>query len=236
MSITTDELKLPTDDGPMPALRWTPGRGRGPGIVLLHEIFGVTPYIRRRAEDLAALGYVVLVPQIYWRLGVEEVLEGPQALQEGIALVQELDWPAAVGDTVLALESMRSRPKVAASGKVGIVGFCFGGGLGFNVAAEEYGDCLVSYYGSAIPGLIDVLPAVTVPSLHHFGLADVYIDKKTVERIRGIVTEQPACEFYTYEGADHAFDNPDFGSHHPAASAVAWGRTVDFLQRVLPTE
>ena len=95
---------------------------------------------------------------------------------------------------------------------------------------------LVSYYGSSIPDLLDLAPLVTMPSLHHFGLADTYIDQTTVERVRGAVTAdgRPA-EFEVYEGADHAFDNDDFVLHHPEASALAWQRTLDFLGRTLPT-
>jgi len=94
----------------------------------------------------------------------------------------------------------------------------------------------VSYYGSSIPDLLDLAPLVTMPSLHHFGLADTYIDQATVERVRGAVTAdgRPA-EFEVYEGADHAFDNDDFVLHHPEASALAWQRTLDFLGRTLPT-
>ena len=94
---------------------------------------------------------------------------------------------------------------------------------------------LVSYYGSALPGLLDLAPQVTAPSLHHFGTADDYIDGPTVERIREAVTAGDATvEVETYEGANHAFDNSDFALHHPSASALAWERTLAFLARELP--
>ena len=65
-------------------------------------------------------------------------------------------------------------------------------------------------------------PLVTVPSLHHFGLSDDYIPGDVVARIRGVVMANPDCEFHTYEGANHAFDNADFPMFHQQASALAW--------------
>jgi carboxymethylenebutenolidase len=93
---------------------------------------------------------------------------------------------------------------------------------------------MVSYYGSAIPGLLHLAPQVSAPSLHHFGLADEYIDADTVARIRDAVAGRDGVEFETYVGANHAFDNSDFVLHHPEASAVAWQRTVAFLHERLP--
>ena len=179
----------------MPAHLWLPPTGHGPGIVVLQEIFGVSDYIRRRAAQLAEQGYVVVAPEIFWRLGVTSAVEGEDALQQGMGLVQRLDWQAAVTDAAATVEWLRDRDEVTAG--VGAVGFCFGGGLGFNVAAhlESDGsapiDALVSYYGSALPGLHDLM-TVTAPSLHHFGLADSFIDTETVRRIEASVTEQPA--------------------------------------------
>lgn len=232
-------VTVPTDAGDMPAHLWLPESGGGPGIVLLQEIFGVSDYVQRRGEELAGLGYVVLAPEIYWRLGATEPVEGADALERGMALVQQLDWSAAVTDGAAAVRALRQRPEVR--GGVGIVGFCFGGGLGYNVAAHledgsvdgEPVDALVSYYGSALPGLVDTVE-VKAPSLHHFGLADSFIDTETVRRIEAAVTAKAATTFHTYDGADHAFDNPDLQWHHPEASAEAWERTVAFLGEHLP--
>lgn len=227
-------MSVPTDAGEMPAYLWLPEGGTGPGLVLLQEIFGVSGYIQRRGADLAAAGYVVLAPELYWRLDAAAVDESaPSAIEDAMGLAGRLDWGDAVVDAKAALGHLRGRDEVR--GGTGLIGFCFGGGLAFNVAAEDSPDALVSYYGSSIPDLLDLAPRVTAPSLHHFGLADVYIDQATVERIRAAVTAdgRPA-QFEVYEGANHAFDNDDFGLHHPKASALAWQRTLDFLGRTLP--
>ncbi len=226
-----DQIAIPTPDGDLQAHLWLPTSGSGPGLLLLQEIFGVSPYIRRRGQDLADLGYVVLAPEMFWRLGVSEVANGPDMLQEGRALAGRFDWPTGVEDGVAALRHLRERPEV--TGGAGIIGFCFGGGLGFSVAAVDTPDALVSYYGSALPGLLDLAPRVVAPSLHHFGLADAFLDNATVEAITAAVTPQGAV-VETYEGANHAFDNPDFLFHHAASSTRAWQRTVAFLAEHLP--
>lgn len=227
----TAALAVPTSAGEMPAHLWLPESGSGPGVLLLQEIFGVSRYIEQRAADLAALGYVVLAPEIFWRLGVSRVPEGPEMLQEAMGLLPRLDWDAAVDDAAAALSHLRGLGSVA--GPVGAVGFCFGGGLGFALAAREPLDALVAYYGSALPDLLDLAPRVDVPSLHHFGLEDSYIPADTVARIEEAVAG-PEVGFRTYPGADHAFDNPDLPMHHPEASRRAWDATVEFLAARLP--
>lgn len=227
------QIQIETPDGPMPAHLWRPATGTGPGLVLVQEIFGVSGYIKQRAADLAELGYVVLAPEVYWRLSDSEIdTSRDDVLDQAMGLMGQVDWPVAVADVGLALSHLRGMIEV--TGGVGVVGFCFGGGLAFNVAAVEDPDLLISYYGSALGNLTHLAPQVTAPSLHHFGLADAYIPLETQEQIRTAVTATGA-EFETYAGAGHAFDNPNPVFHHPAASAAAWDRTVQFLAEQLPT-
>ena len=233
----SEPVMVPTGSGEMPAHLWLPPSGQGPGIVLLQEIFGVSRYVQRRGAQLAELGYAVVAPEIFWRLGVTSPVEGDDALERGMGLVQRLDWDQAVRDATATVQWLREHATVDAG--VGVVGFCFGGGLGFNVAArlESEGeapvDTLVSYYGSSLPELHTAM-TVTAPSLHHFGLADSYIDTATVRTVEQSLTRQPATVFETYEGADHAFDNSDMPWHHPGASTLAWSTTEQFLREHLP--
>ncbi|HEY5979336.1 MAG TPA: dienelactone hydrolase family protein [Microlunatus sp.] len=225
-------IEITTDDGPMPTQVWLPPAGTGSAVVVFQEIFGVGRYIRGRCADLAALGYVVLAPEIYWRLGVVAVdEEAEDLLPQGMALMQQVDWEAAVADGVAAVRHARGMAEV--TGDVGAVGFCFGGGLAFNVAADEPLDALVSYYGSALPQLHPLAPRVGAPSLHHFGDADSFIPLETVREIEAAVTAQPGVMFEIHAGAGHAFDNPAPLFHHPEASADAWASTVRFLSQHL---
>ncbi|TCO51531.1 carboxymethylenebutenolidase [Kribbella antiqua] len=218
-------LEIDTGSGLMPVHEWGPADGDVPGLLLLQEIFGVSGYIKQRAADLAALGYYVIAPEIYWRLDEAELDESaPDVLEKAIALASRVDWDLAVSDSVAALDYLRSR-----DAGTGVIGFCFGGGLGFNVAAESPPDVLVSYYGSALPQLLELAPNVTSASLHHFGDDDAYLP---VDDIVGALGD---AEIHRYPGAGHAFDNPMPAFHHAEASELAWRRTVEFLSRQLPT-
>lgn len=230
----TMRTRVTTPDGEMPGYLWLPETGTGPGILLLHEIFGVSRYIRRRAGDLAAAGYVVLAPELYWRLdsqGVDEL--APDAVGQAMGLAGQLDWPTTVCDAVAAFGRLGELDQVR--GTPAVVGFCLGGGLAFNVAAETEPAALVSYYGSSLPQLLDLAPRVTCPSLHHFGTADDYLDADAVRAVTEAVTAngRPArVEFY--EGANHAFDNDDFHLYNKKASRRAWATTEAFLSQQVP--
>lgn len=227
-------IPVTTPDGEMPAHLWLPEAGSGPGLLLLQEIFGVSGYIRRRAADLAAAGYVVLAPEVYWRLDHQTVDESaPGAIEEAMGLAQQVVWADAVADAVAASGTLGGLDEV--HGTPGLIGFCFGGGLAFNVAAETDPSVLVSYYGSSLHDLLDLAPRVTCPSLHHVGTADSYLDAATVQAVTDAVTAdgRPA-RVELYDGADHAFDNDDFVLHHPEASRRAWATTLAFLGERLP--
>ncbi len=223
----SDLVFVPRPDGELPVRRWLPAPGTGPGVLVLQEIFGVSPYIEQRCADLAAAGYVVYAPELYFRLGLPTFdEEAPDYVQQGIAGSQRLDWEQTTADASAALDALRAAPEV--TGKVAVLGFCFGGGLGFQVAAVNTPDALVSYYGSAIPGLLDLASQVRCPSLHHWGLGDSFFPPEVVEQVRTALTSERVT-FHTYPGAEHAFDNPHPMFFHAEASALAWTRTLAFL-------
>ncbi len=240
MTAEPTTYQVPTDDGPMPALLWqgdgAPGR---PGLVVMQEIFGLSDYVRDRCADLAELGYVVLAPQIYWRIGGDVVTDDdPDMMERAFGLMQAADWDTAVADGAEAVRELR---RVVGDVQVGVLGFCYGGGLAYAATAaldDEAPDALVSYYGSALPQLVEAGVAVEVPSLHHFGTADDYLPMAQVERIQEWVTDAGArqdVEVQLHDGAGHAFDNPHPMFHHAQASAVAWVQTKDWLAAHLPT-
>ncbi|MCA1645210.1 MAG: dienelactone hydrolase family protein [Chloroflexi bacterium] len=219
----------------MPCFAARPQSGRGRGVVLLHEIFGVTDYLRQRARDLAAVGYVVLVPQLFWRLAPDvELPENTAAgLQQAFGYLQRLDEKQAVDDAVAALEHLRALPETA--GKAGVLGFCMGGRLAYKVAAASDPDVVVSYYGSGIASDLQSAGQITAPMLFHFGDNDQYLPVDQAEQIRAAFADHPGTESHMHAGAGHAFDNPSPMFHHPAAAQEAWPQTTTFLGRHLPT-
>lgn len=220
---------VPTHEGDLPVLRFAPSDPNGAGIVVVQEIFGVSGYIQDRCQDLADVGYLVYAPVLYDRLPEEPVIdpESPDYLTQGMSAMQALDWPTAATDVVATVDALRSEEGV---GKVGLLGFCFGGGLAFQVAAMTDPDVLVSYYGSALPGLTGLAAQVRAPQLHHWGSKDSFIDGDAQAKAREALAASPGpVEWRTYEGAGHAFDNPIPMFHDAAASAAAWPTTLAFL-------
>lgn len=209
-----------------------PADGTGPGVLVLQEIFGVGDYIRARCRDLADAGYVVHAPALYDRLPTTPVFDeaADDYILQGVNASMELPWETALADASAALDALRAAPEV--TGPVGVVGFCYGGGLAYNLAAINPPDVLVCYYGSALPGLIDAIPWVDVPTLHHFGTDDAYIPMDQVNRIAESVSQSDSgVVFELHPGAGHAFDNPHPLLHHAEASERAWQITLDYLHR-----
>ena len=246
MSATT--LPIPTDADDLPGLLWLPEDldQPVPGLVVLQEIFGLSAYMQQRCADLAARGYAVLAPQLFARLdppvvGIEDGEDFQSWLEEGMALTSRVLWERAEADAIAAIGALRAHGAVD-SERVGLVGFCYGGGLAFSAAASAAEEdrpvsALVSYYGSALPTLLDRAAQVDVPSLHHFGTTDAFIPLEQVEQIREAVTADGTREqvrFVLHEGAGHAFDNPHPGLHHAGAAEAAWQQTLGFLAETLP--
>lgn len=239
MTPTTD-VTIPVgtpgpDQAGMPATVYHPDIAGGAGVVLVQEIFGRTEYLRGRATDLAALGYTVVVPQIYWRMGIDTIPEESDgSLMAGMGAANAVDWPLAVADVQAAVAWLRS--ELAGEEGVALVGFCFGGGLAYAALQDASGagraDALVSYYGSALPGLVDG-PSVDVASLHHFGDADEFIPADAREHIRRAV-EASGAEFHLWRDANHAFDNHRAPWHHPASAREAWEVTGEWLAKYHP--
>lgn len=228
---------VPTHDGDLPVLRFAPTTPNGAGVVVVQEIFGVSGYIQDRCQDLADIGYLVYAPVLYDRISEEPVIdpESPDYLMQGMSAMQALDWQTAATDVVATLAALRDEEGV---GKAGLLGFCFGGGLAFQVAAMADPDVLVSYYGSALPRLTDLAGQVSAPQLHHWGSMDSFIETDAQEQAREALSASSGpVDWRTYQGAGHAFDNPNPMFHDAAASVAAWPVTLSFLAEhlVAPT-
>ncbi len=224
-----ETVQIQAPDGDLPALRFAPSSPNGAGVVVVQEIFGVSDYIVGRCQNLADEGYVVYAPILYDRLPEKPVLDpsSPDYLTQGMTASRGLDWETAARDVVAAVATLRAE---SGTEKVGLLGFCFGGGLAFNVAALTDVDALVSYYGSALPRLLDLAPQVTAPQLHHWGTRDSFIEGPAQGEAREALATSPGTvQWEVYEGAGHAFDNNQVPFHHPTASAAAWPVTLGFF-------
>lgn len=196
------------------------GPQRG-GLVVVQEIFGVNDHIRRVAEGYAADGYLAVAPALFDRVepGVELGYDDA-GVQRGRALKAASDHARALLDLAAAVAH------AARAGRVGMVGYCWGGLLTWLAAAQVEGlAAAVPYYGGGIPD--HAARAPRCPVLAHFGARDALIPLPDVDALR---RAQPAVEVQVYD-AGHGFNCDQRASFDAAAAALARERTLAFLRR-----
>ena len=211
-----------------------PSGGSGPGLLVIHEIFGVNDYIRDVGARLAELGYVTMAPDLFWRQEPNVALPNDESsMAKGMQLGQGFDPAKGGEDLGTALAHLRSLSEVA--GGAGILGFCFGGTMAFLCAAAHEPDVAVSYYGSGVASMLGMAEQVTCPILFHFGGADPFLPLEQAQQVEAAFAGRDDAEVHIHEGAGHAFDN-SFSTmfHQPEAAAAAWEQTGAFLRRHLP--
>lgn len=209
-----------------------PDAGSGPGLILGQEIFGINATMRRMAQRYAEEGYVVLVPDLFWRLepGVELGYTDAERAR-AFALYERFDVDRAVADIGLAIDALRARPEC--TGKVGFVGYCLGGTLAYLAAARLALDVAVGYYGVGIEKHLGEAAAMRCPLLLHIAGRDQYTPPPVVERIAQAFVGQPGLRLHLYPKADHGFAAEDRASHDPSATALAYSRTLAALRAAL---
>lgn len=221
-------IAIPAEEEGFTGYLSLPPGGTGPAVVLIQEIFGVNDHIRGVADQYALDGYVVLAPDIFWRaekgvqLGYSE-----QDIERGFQLMNQCTLPVMADDLAAASTALRARPET--KGKIASLGYCMGGTLSYLLAARAAVDVAVCYYGGGTQNLLDQAAQVQCPILFHFGEADTHIPADAVESIRAAFSEHPAATFYTYPGAGHGFNCWARPAYAQNASALAHGRTLEFL-------
>ena len=193
------------------------GEPRG-GVVVVQEIFGVTAHIRDVVDAFASAGYHALAPAMFDRLEAGVVLpytdiDGGRAR---VARLSRQDIVADVGGAVMHL---------AGSGRVGVVGYCWGGTVAWIAAATLPVSAAVSYYGTRIVENLDLAPAC--PMQFHFGEEDASIPPERIGQVRAAC---PAGEVHLYP-AGHGFNCTDRADYHADSARLAFERTLDFLGR-----
>jgi carboxymethylenebutenolidase len=228
--VHTQWIDIDSTAGRFGAYLATPPAGRGPGLLLLQEIFGINPHIRGVAEQYALAGFSVLAPDLFWREGarIELGYEGADS-ERAFALMGTVQPDAVLADMRATLAVLRSRPECA--GRVGAIGYCMGGRLAFTAAALCGVDAAVAYYGGGIQNQLALAPQVNCPMQFHYGAADTHIPPEAVEAVRDAMAEKDA-EIHVYPGAQHGFNCWARASYGPAPAALAHGRSLAFLAQL----
>ncbi len=198
------------------------GKPRG-GIVVIQEIFGVNSHIKGVADGYAADGYHVVAPAMFDRVqrGYDTGYNQDE-IQAGIKVMNALDWGNTMLDAVAAIAS------AGAAGKVGIVGYCWGGTVAWVAAARLKGlACAAPYYGGGMPGFVGEKPAC--PVMCNFGEKD---QSPTLEQARQITAAHPTITAHYYP-AGHGFNCDQRGSYDAPSAKLARERTLAFFRQHL---
>jgi carboxymethylenebutenolidase len=199
-------------------------------VVVLQEIFGVNDHIRKVADGYAQAGYLAIAPATFARAktGVE-LGYTPDDMNAGFALktaIEALPAPGVIADIQAAV----NHAAATCQGKVGVVGYCWGGLLTWRSAALVNGlSAAVPYYGGGVTTEAEAQRKPLCPVLAHFGEKDHWIPLETVESFK---KAQPGVEVHVY-AADHGFNCDQRGSYNEAAAKVARQRTLDFFAKHL---
>jgi carboxymethylenebutenolidase len=231
METNSKWIDIDTNDGTFGAYLSLPRGGKGPGIVLLQEIFGVNQHIRNVADQYAADGYVVLAPDLFWRQGPRiELGYNDEEWKRAYALMQATDFALAQQDVAATVKVLRG---LAGDEKIASIGYCFGGRLSYHTAANGLIDAAVAYYGGGIQNALERAPEIKVPVLMHFGAEDSHIPLEAVKSIAERFDDNEQVEIHVYAGAEHGFNCNHRASYHQRAAAEAHGNSLVFLSEQL---
>jgi len=201
-------------------------------IVVIQEIFGINPGIRSKCDRLAEEGYLAIAPDLFWRLqpGVELDPDNPAELQQAFGFVQKVSVDLAIADIEATIRAARER---VSGGKVGVVGYCFGGRLAYLAATRTDADASVGYYGGGIDSMLGESHAIARPLLLHFAGEDKHITPDKVAAIHAALDPNRHVTIQEYPGADHGFAT-EFGKRrNDAAAEQADARTAEFFREHL---
>lgn len=204
------------------------GSGPWPGMLVVQEWWGLDSHIRDVAGRFARLGYLTLAPDLYMGDVAADPEEATQITQKHSA--------AAPDRLRAAFHALKAHPDC--TGKVGAMGYCFGGRMVLHLACYELELKAANiYYGGLMEQYFDRVKDIRAPMLGMFGEEDRGIPVETVKQFDALLDEAGVPhEVSLYPGAAHAFFNDERPNYHAQASADAWKRTAEFFERYLKSQ
>jgi carboxymethylenebutenolidase len=228
VSVRTETIAFRSGDETLSAYLAVPDSGAPhPALVVIHEWWGLNDWVKEQAQKFAEQGYMALAVDLY---------RGKVAYDPNLAyeLSRGLPQDQAMRDLKAAFDYLASRPDVRHD-KIGSVGWCMGGGFSLLLAVHEpkLAACVVNY--GSLPTDKDEIQRIQAPVLGNFGADDRGIPPSAVEAFEGAMkAAQKSIDVKIYDGAGHAFENPNNKlGYREAAANDAWARTLVFLNRTL---
>lgn len=197
-----------------------------PGVVVVHENRGLNAHIEDVTRRIALAGYLAIAPDALSPMGGT-----PADPERAIEMIKNLRMDETIQDFVAAAAYLKTHPQ--STGKVGVVGFCWGGAMA-NLLAAHSTDIIaaVPYYGK--PPQAEGVAKIKAALLLHYAGQDERINKEIPDFIEALEKNKIEYEMYMYEGAEHAFNNDtNLARYNNEAAELAWMRTIEFLDRKL---
>jgi len=200
------------------------GTGKLPGILLITAIFGVDQEMRELSDAWASDGFIVSVPDIFWRQ-----IPGPTAdMKIAFERYGKFDPVQGMQDIEDLLRDLKSRPRC--NGKVAILGFCFGGRYALLGAARLGINAAASFHGTAMGQHVDEVSKITCPVSFHYGDSDPVVPMDEVRTIQKAFAGRPGADIQVYAGAGHNFAMPRKDGYNAAAAKESRARVLRCFQ------
>ena len=224
------EVKSPQGYGMIRALLARPANSAGklPSVIVIHENRGLNPHIEDVVRRAAVAGFMAIGPDVLTSLGGY-----PGTDEKGVEMQRTLEQPKMMADFVATARYVQTRPD--STGRLGAVGFCFGGGVVNNLAVQLGADLHagVPFYGGA-PRAEDV-PKIKAPLLVTYAEDDERINAMWPAYEAALKANRVAYQMFTYPGTQHGFHNDTTPRFNKDQAAIAWKRTLDHFNKYLKT-
>jgi carboxymethylenebutenolidase len=231
--MTAKQISISGSDGAFAGYLATPTSGRGPGIVVIQEIFGVNQVMRDICDDLASHGYFALAPDLFWRLepGVQLTDKTDAEWKRAFDLMGRFDIDKGMKDIQATIDTLRGRD--GCTGKIGAVGYCLGGQLAYLSATRTNIDASVGYYGVMIQERLSEAANIKKPLMLHIAAKDEYTPPEAQKKIQDGLGKNPLVTLHVYPEMDHAFARIGGAHYDKACADLANGRTSTFFRQHL---
>jgi carboxymethylenebutenolidase len=226
VEVSKQKIEFASNGGSTPGYLAQPSQGKGPGVVVIQEWWGLVPHIQDVCERFARQGYVALAPDLYHGQAASEP-------DEARKLLMELDREKAIQEIIAAAGYLKSLVQVSPK-KVGVVGFCMGGMLAVTTAAASHQvDAAVAFYG--LPRDLSLVERIQSPLLGLFAEHDHGFSPEVVQSFEAELAKSNAPhEIHIYPGTQHAFFNDTRPNiYDPQAAHDAWERTLRWFRQYL---
>jgi carboxymethylenebutenolidase len=225
ITVGYETVQSPEGNGSIKGYLARPSKGKKfPAIIVIHENRGLNPYVEDVARRLAKQGYMAYAPD-----GLTSVGGYPGDDEKGAVAFRKVDGKKMFEDFVAAAKWLKARPD--STGKLGAIGFCFGGGV-VNQLAVRLGSDLnagVAYYGRQ-PGADDV-PKIQAPLMLHYAGNDQGVDAGIPTYEAALKANKKHYELFMYEGTQHGFHNDTTPRYDANAAKLSWDRSLEFFKK-----